>query len=362
MGLSRFYIGFIAISLCISGCGSGNDSSGAEVETQGDAAVITVNTDDNENQSIDSLLGDDGSASEDIDPDINSVAINSEGCLIQGLSVVTDATQQQCDALIAIYNATDGPNWKDGNTNWNTPTDPCEWYRVGCDENGVKALSMYAYNMSGALPQEFYELTNLQFVSLSLNNLSGAIPEEIGNLTRLTHLILNFTSISGELPKEIGNLTNLQTLGLAANQLTGSLPPEFGQLTNVSDLQLGGNHLTGPIPEEMGNMTALKLFNLSGNQLTGSVPTELGGLFRLESFTIRNNLLEGELPQSFGSFSNLRYFYADTNSFSGDLSWMDQLQTLEGVDLSNNGCFSASSLTLAALLDELSPAWDAGCL
>ena len=66
-------------------------------------------------------------------------------------------------------------------------------------------------------------------------------------------LILNDNELSGPIPPEIGNLTNLTTLDLHSNQLTGEIPPEIGNLTNLTTLNLTDNQLTGIIPNEICN-------------------------------------------------------------------------------------------------------------
>ena len=53
------------------------------------------------------------------------------------------------------------------------------------------------------------------------------------------------SGLTGEIPPEIGNLTNLTNLTLYNNQLTGSIPPEIGNLTNMTNLYLRYNQLTG---------------------------------------------------------------------------------------------------------------------
>ena len=59
---------------------------------------------------------------------------------------------------------------------------------------------------------------------LRTNQLTGPIPAELGNLTNLQVLFLSFNQLTGPFPDELGNLTNLQVLGLADNQLTGCVP------------------------------------------------------------------------------------------------------------------------------------------
>jgi len=56
---------------------------------------------------------------------------------------------------------------------------------------------------------------------------------EVYSVEDTDSLILTNNQISGEIPPEIGNLTNLTSLGLYSNELTGSIPPEIGNLTNL---------------------------------------------------------------------------------------------------------------------------------
>jgi len=135
-------------------------------------------------------------------------------------------------------------------------------------------------------------------LNLSINQLTGEIPSEIGNLTNLTYFKLNENELTGEIPSEIGNLTNLTSLTLSSNQLTGEIPSTIWNLTNLSTLSLSINQLTGEIPSEIGNLTNLEKLYLYENQLTGSIPSEIGNLTNLERLFLDTNQLTGQIPEN----------------------------------------------------------------
>ena len=72
------------------------------------------------------------------------------------------------------------------------------------------------------------------------NQLTGTIPEELGNLTNLKSLYLSDNKLAGTIPEELGNLTNLEFLSLFDNQLTGMIPEELGSLINLKSLKPQG--------------------------------------------------------------------------------------------------------------------------
>ena len=63
-------------------------------------------------------------------------------------------------------------------------------------------------------------------LDLGGNNLTGTLPPEIGDLTELRGLFVWGNALTGNIPPEIGNLSKLDTLGLSVNQFTGAVPEE----------------------------------------------------------------------------------------------------------------------------------------
>jgi hypothetical protein len=77
----------------------------------------------------------------------------------QSTSVMT-VPQAQKDALIALYNATNGPAWAN-NTGWNTASDPSTWYGVTVDGNGnVKQLDLHFNGLNGMINNSCFTALN----------------------------------------------------------------------------------------------------------------------------------------------------------------------------------------------------------
>ena len=71
------------------------------------------------------------------------------------------------DVLMALYNATDGPNWAN-KTNWLSDRPLGEWHGVPTDANGrVTELNLNQNELSGVIPAELGSLANLQGLYLS---------------------------------------------------------------------------------------------------------------------------------------------------------------------------------------------------
>ena len=161
-----------------------------------------------------------------------------------GLAQAQTNTSTDRDALVALYNAADGPNWGD-KTNWLSDEPLGEWHGVTTGSSG--------------------RVTRL---GLAGNQLSGQIPAELGSLANLGELNLSGNQLGGEIPAELGSLSNLEGLYLFTNQLSGEIPPELGSLSNLRQLRLSGNSsLSGPLPGSFTGLTSLTILWLGGTQL-----------------------------------------------------------------------------------------------
>ena len=246
---------------------------------------------------------------------------------VSGMSEITVVNPDRA-ALVALYNATDGPNWVD-NTNWLTDAPLGEWYGVSTDGAGrvvgINLAGRYDYEareyvlhgLRGELPAELANLTNLTSLSLWRNDLSGPIPPELGGLASLESLNLSGNGFSGSIPPELGDLASLEFLNLGSNSLTGSIPPELGGLASLESLNLSGNGFSGSIPPELGDLASLEFLSLGSNSLTGSIPPELGGLASLEVLGLSGNRFSGSIPPELGDLANLEWLNLDRNELDG---------------------------------------------
>ena len=209
-----------------------------------------------------------------------------------GICNNTTSCRYQDSLILANYffPAMNGPNWRVQNfggvkSPW-VLSEPMEnWLGVHFDNfDCVAQISLANNNLSGALPTELMQLTNLNYLGLSNNQISGSIPTDIGNLTKLTALDLSYNQLTGTLPSSLGNLRELILCYFGVNSnLTGDIPPSLGNLTKVEDLFLNECDFTGKIPSELGNMTNLKKMLLSSNRLSDTLPTNLGNLQNLKT-------------------------------------------------------------------------------
>lgn len=253
-----------------------------------------------------------GSWAVDVRADSRSLEMPAPADPAQFCEDVTEIPQVECEALVALYQATGGGGWvlKSG---WLESNTPCSWHGVICADGLVN------------------------FLDLPFNGLTGNIPTDLAALTGLAGLNLSHNQLSGSIPSELSTLAGLEWLNLGENQLSGSILSELSTLANLREIDLGNNLLTGDIPPQMGGLSALRELDLSNNQFEGSIPVELTALPGLIRLDLGDNQLSGSLPPELGGMAALEMLYLDNNQFSGSIppEIADNLH-LDVLDLSDN--------------------------
>ncbi|MGV6832001.1 MAG: FG-GAP-like repeat-containing protein [bacterium] len=252
---------------------------------------------------------------------VTSSVVTGLGLQSENITVgPSPTTHPDYDALLALYNALDGPNW---DIPWDI-TAPIEtWDAVNAPFDPI-----------------IFDPVSNRITSITLNGQDrvGQIPAEIGDFDALTYLNLGSFNITGSIPTEIGNLTNLTELWLFGCDLSGEVPSEIWTLTNLRNLLLGSQSnaqltLTNGIPAEISNLTQLEWLNLNSIPLTLPLEPELYNLPNLIRLRVQDCGLEGELPAGFANISDI---FADRNNMSGVIPQ-------EILDVTNNNRLSITN-------------------
>ncbi len=205
--------------------------------------------------------------------------------------------------------------------NWSADRPISEWDGMSLSGSPRRVTGMFLVDegLSGVLPTELGELSELESLILQRNLLTGSIPAALGELSKLWTLALDGNLLTGEIPPTLARLSKLTLLALTNNHLSGDIPPELGQMRNLKELGLHINQLTGSIPSELGELSALEYLSLYDNQLSGEIPPELGQLSNLRQLNLVNNQLTGPILRGLAELSSLEYLALADNRLSGEI-------------------------------------------
>ncbi|XP_039018359.1 BRASSINOSTEROID INSENSITIVE 1-associated receptor kinase 1-like isoform X2 [Hibiscus syriacus] len=129
-----------------------------------------------------------------------------------------------------------------------TLVNPCTWFHVTCNnENSVTRMELYANDISGTIPEDLGNLTNLVSLDLYSNALTGGIPTTLGKLTKLRFLRLNNNTLTGQIPRSLTAVMSLQVLDLSFNKLVGDIPIN-GSFSLFTPISFTNNSLNNPPP------------------------------------------------------------------------------------------------------------------
>ncbi|KAK9217241.1 hypothetical protein WN943_005866 [Citrus x changshan-huyou] len=298
--------------------------------------------------------------------------------------------------------------------------DCCSWDGVHCDKNAGHVIKLDLSNscLFGSInsSSSLFKLVHLEWLNLAFNDFnSSEIPPEIINLLRLSYLNLSGASLSGQIPSEILELSNLVSLDLSLNDGPGgrlelqkpNLVNLVEKLSNLETLDLGDASIRSTIPHNLANLSSLTfvslrnceleglrscnltefpnflknqhhlvILDLSANRIHGKIPKWLldPSMQYLNALNLSHNLLTRfdqdpvVLPGNTFDFSsnNLQgplsvpppetiLYLVSNNSLTGEIpSWICNLNTLKNLVLSHNNLSGVLPQCLGNFSDELS--------
>ncbi|KAJ8429531.1 hypothetical protein Cgig2_025717 [Carnegiea gigantea] len=164
-----------------------------------------------------------------------------------------------------------------------TLVNPCTWFHVTCSsDNSVTRVDLGNANLTGTLVPQLGNLANLQYLMNTLMIVAMVvIPLQyvvsplcwfygFCNIELYRELYSN--NISGRVPVELGNLTNLVSLDLYLNNLSGTIPDTLGNLKRLRFFFTGNPDLkpppTSPPPPIQPTPNSPSGF---GNSATGAI-------------------------------------------------------------------------------------------
>lgn len=199
------------------------------------------------------------------------------------------------DALIAFYNATDGPNWTD-NTNWCSDEPLDTWYGITTDSEGrVTRISLENNGLSGATGNTLAPLTALTYLDCSGNSLSSL---DVTNNPGLTVLYCENNNLA-EL--DVSHNTQMDIFYCYNNSISEL---DLSNNTALRYLYCYGNSLS---ELDVSSNTALIYLDCSGNSLSSLDVTNNPGLIYL---SCENNDLT-ELDVSLNTQMEIFYCYGN---------------------------------------------------
>ncbi|MGJ8735874.1 thrombospondin type 3 repeat-containing protein, partial [Zobellia laminariae] len=160
-----------------------------------------------------------------VDIELTANGVGAE-IILDNLKLLGEATNPDREALIAIYNSTDGANW---DTTWDLNDENIDnWHGVTLSSGRVLWLNLRANNLQGPIPNEIGDLTEATRITFDNNKITGNIPESLENLSKLESFRAggerSFEGFTGSIPEGLVNLPSLTTLDLSTNSLSGEVP------------------------------------------------------------------------------------------------------------------------------------------
>ena len=181
-------------------------------------------------------------------------------------------------ALMKIYDAMDGPNWKLEKEKWDMDKPLTTWRGVKWEDNSLSLTFNGEFGLKGEFPDCFDELTSLiRFWVQDEPGVTGTLPPSFQKLIKLEELVISKTSMTS-LPDIFSGMP-LWSVFIGSNPMTGSLPESLGESDgymgersegHYPSLRIENNDFTGDVPESWLRLSSR--VNIYTHKLSGQIP------------------------------------------------------------------------------------------
>ncbi|KAL2463386.1 Leucine-rich repeat protein kinase family protein [Forsythia ovata] len=162
---------------------------------------------------------------------------------------------------------------------WSATTHFCSWTGIKCDSTNsfVTSIDLSSQSLSGTLPPELNQLSQLKTLFVQKNSLSGTLPS-FSNMSSLEQILLDINDFTTIPQSFLLGLSNLQTFSISENINLSpwQIPLYLTESTNLVNFYASNASITGVIPDIFDSFLNLQNLRLSYNNLTGSLPASLG--------------------------------------------------------------------------------------
>ncbi|CAK9145850.1 unnamed protein product [Ilex paraguariensis] len=142
------------------------------------------------------------------------------------------------------------------------------------DISQLVTLDLGDNRFTGEIPNWICQLSRLRNAkeNVEFTTKNSTYPYQGAVLDLISGIDFSCNQLTGTIPPEIGNLSELFMLNLSHNNLLGSIPASLSNLSHIESLDLSYNKLTGSIPSELIKLNFLEVFSVAYNNLSGKTP------------------------------------------------------------------------------------------
>lgn len=218
---------------------------------------------------------------------------------------VSGMPNEDCQALVKIYNANGGTDWAADYDDWTTDNNACAWQGITCLDGKLTQIAMNGAGITGDLDASAADLTDLTHLNVSGNEITSfpAGMDALGELRFLNVAYNDLTSLGGldSAPKvEEFTATNA---GLSDAEIDVSAMGELIKLwvnNNPGNTDGAPNTLTSlPLPTATDKLERVEA---QFNQITDISGVE--AMTQLDRLWLFNNQL-GAIPVGISALTNL---------------------------------------------------------